>query len=762
MSTAFAARPTLSRFSASPRIQRLADRSHDLAKSNRRNVYVDNREFLVYHWSGKSSAFSPATGEQALGDDERISLGDHNCRVDVGVPYPFTPEMPSRTEGLELTAANWARDYAFFLDHSPSEVYADETIVGEFHWQLDEARFYKFPDEIYDMGFALRELGAGGISLAHTCPDLSIGLTLGWGGLLEKVRENRRRFEGYEATDRVAYLNASEQVVLAIIRFIKKHAERARSLALTAADPEQRRRYEEVAANCAHIALASPATFEQAVQWIQFFQVVERINGHGNGYGRLDQLLIDFFRRDTAAGVLTRDRARDLVAELFLKYGGNYFSFAGRNRELRDATNEVSWVGLEAYDMIGGYNHIGVMWHPDIDPAYYAYACDVVSRHGCGVPTLINYDVLRASELYSGYSEEDAWNVSYSGCQWYCAVGNEYSDHDLNCLVLVKPMQRAIDVAIRDGIADFESFWNIYTDEVERTAVALVAFKNKVYEWHPRVWPEMVTSLCMHGPIEHGRDVTDSPSVNNAFTSVNVLGVPNVVDSMFAMKKVVFEDRRYTLAELKEAMEVNWQGHEIVRQVMLNQEKFGNDLDGVDEMYVRVANQVLDTLEHKRNIKGFTFRPSLFQYMGHTYAGPMMGATPDGRRAEEPLAHGCNPMHGRNVAGITATANSLMKVDFARFQGGSLQIELQPKFFDGKDNIGAFIEKFSRTYMAHGGVQINLNVIDLAQLEDAIVHPEKAEYQDIVVKVTGYSAHFVLLDREFQKEFVARVNYAEV
>jgi hypothetical protein len=199
----------------------------------------------------------------------------------------------------------------------------------------------------------------------------------------------------------------------------------------------------------------------------------------------------------------------------------------------------------------------------------------------------------------------------------------------------------------------------------------------------------MVTSLCMHGPIEHGRDVTDSPSVNNAFTSVNVLGVPNVVDSMFAIKKVVFEDRRFTLAQLKEAMEVNWQGHEIVRQVMLNQEKFGNDLDGVDEMYVRVANQVLDTLEHKRNIKGFTFRPSLFQYMGHTYAGPMMGATPDGRRAEEPLAHGCNPMHGRNVAGITATANSLMKVDFARFQGGSLQIELQPKFFDGKDNIGS-------------------------------------------------------------------------
>jgi pyruvate-formate lyase len=762
MSTAFAPNSRPQGFAASSRLDRLAVRSHDLSKGNRRNVYVDNREFLVYHWSGKSSAFSPATGEQALGDDERINLGDHNCRVDVGVPYPYVAEMPSKRDGLELTAANWAKDYAFFLDHSPAEVYPDETIVGEFHWQLDEARFYKFPDEVYGLGFALRDLGAGGISLAHTCPDLGIGLTLGWGGLLEKVRENRARFEGYGAADRVEYLDASEQVVLAIIRYVGRHADRAAELAAAETDPDQKRLYEKVAANCAAIATGAPATFEQAVQWIQLFQVVERINGHGNGYGRLDQLLIDFYRRDTAAGVLTREDARSLIAELFLKYGGNYFSFAGRNRELKDATNEVSWVGLEAYDMIGGYNHIGVMWHPEIDPAYYAYACDVVSRHGCGVPTLINYDVLRASELYSGYSEEDAWNVSYSGCQWYCAVGNEYSDHDLNCLVLVKPMQRAIDIAIRDGIQNFESFWRAYTEEVEKTAVALVAFKNKVYEWHPKVWPEMVTSLCMHGPIEHGRDVTDSPSVNNAFTSVNVLGVPNVVDSMFAIKKVVFEDRRFTLAQLREAMDVNWQGQEVMRQVMLNQEKFGNDLDGVDAMYVRVADQVLDTLEHKRNIKGFTFRPSLFQYMGHTYAGPMMGATPDGRRAEEPLAHGCNPMHGRNTAGITATANSLMKVDFSRFQGGSLQIELQPRFFDGKDNIGSFIEKFSRTYMAHGGVQINLNVIDLAQLQDAIVHPDKPEYQDIVVKVTGYSAHFVLLDREFQKEFVSRVNYAEV
>ena len=160
---------------------------------------------------------------------------------------------------------------------------------------------------------------------------------------------------------------------------------------------------------------------------------------------------------------ITREDARNLLAELYLKYGGNYFSLAGRNKEGKDATNAVSWIALEAYDMIGGYNHLGVMWHGEIDKNFFSYACDVLSRHGCGVPTLVNYDVMRDSELYSGYSYEDAWNMSYSGCQWYCAVGSEYSDHDLNSFVLIVPMQRALKIAVEKGVTDFESLFGVIT-----------------------------------------------------------------------------------------------------------------------------------------------------------------------------------------------------------------------------------------------------------------------------------------------------------
>jgi formate C-acetyltransferase len=563
----------------------------------------------------------------------------------------------------------------------------------------------------------------------------------------------------------VEYLTAAGIVCEAVIRYVQRYADEARRLAEAARDngddPEQQALYADICRNCRHLAERAPETFAEAVQWINYFQIAERIIGHGNGYGRLDQLLIGFYRRDCERGLLTADAARDLIAELYLKYGGNYFCFGGRDAQRRDATNEMSRIGVEAYDMLGGYNQLGVMWHSEIDPTFWAYACDVVGRHGCGAPTLVNYDVMRASELRSGYAEEDAWNIAYSGCQWYCSVGKEYSDQDTNSLVPLQPLQRTIRYAAAhdDGTMNWTAFMTRFRKELNETVDMLVAFKNSTYAWQPKVWPEIVTSLCMHGPIEHGRDVTDVRAVANNYTSVNVLGVPNLCDSLFAMHELVFRQGKYTLAELEQALETNWEGREVMRQEFLQQPKFGNDHEAVDRMTVGVCTMIREMLESKHNMKGFHFRPSLFQFMGHTYAGPMLGATPDGRKAEEPLAHGMNPMHGRNRNGILPTMRSFTKLDYDGYQGGSFQIELHPSFFPDDQPRGCLVRVFADRFFQAGGVQINLNVVDLATLEDAMRHPEREEYKEIVVKVTGYSAHFVFMDRQFQEEFIKRVNY---
>lgn len=749
-----------SAFKPNERLKRLIDRRDWLAKTHKKDIYCDNAEFLIYHWSGKAETFAAATGEQAASEDERINIGDHTARVDVGGPFPYAAQMPSKVNGYEPTVTNWAEDYAFFLRHSEAEVHPYEQIVGEFHWQLDEARFYKYPKSHADLGLKARELGAGGFSLAHCCPDLSIGLKLGWGGLLEKVRASREKHAGFGNDKSVTYLDASEQIVLSVIDFVQRHAEKAAKLAETESDPVKKESYKIVAENCAKIAYDAPETYHQAVQWIMLYMIVERINGHGNGYGRFDQLLMPFYEADKAAGLIDRARARELLAEWYLKYGP-HLSYGGRNEDGSDATNEMSWIGLEAYDMVGGYNQFGVQWHSDMDPNFFKYSCDVVGRHGCGVPALVNSDVLVASQLRTGFDEKHALNTSYSGCQWYCIPGREYQDQDVNCIVLISPMQRAMDMAIEQGIEDWDGFWAIYCEEVDKTGEALVDFKNEAYKYHANLWPEMIASLVSYGPIEKGRDITDFDSVDYNYPSVNVLGVPNVVDSMYALKKAVFEDKKFTLKQVRDACESDWtgEGEEVMRQVLLNLPKFGNDDDEADAMAVQISEQVREVMESKRCLKGGHFRTSLFQYQGHTVAGPYLGATPDGRKRKEPLAHGMNPMHGRNHNGMTATANSFCKLDFAKYQGGSFQIELHPSYFPEDADRGTLVDQFARGFFKKGGVQINLNVFDLEDLKDAYDHPEKEEYDDIVVKVTGYSAHFTKMDRQFQKEFITRVNY---
>jgi formate C-acetyltransferase len=264
--------------------------------------------------------------------------------------------------------------------------------------------------------------------------------------------------------------------------------------------------------------------------------------------------------------------------------------------------------------------------------------------------------------------------------------------------------------------------------------------------------------MLSHGPIERGNDMVDHRGVDYQYTSANILGIPNVADSFHAIKKLVFEQKKYTLREVLEATETNWEGQEAMRQRFLNQDKFGNDLDEVDLLLVRITESLARILSSQINMRGQEFRASLFHFQGHLNPTEI-GATPDGRLAQEYLAHGINAQVGRNITGLLATANSIAKIDQKKFQGGTMQVELQPKFFDGKEEIWKYVRDFSEVFFKKGGIQINLNIMDLKKLRDAIDHPENPEYQNIIVRVTGYASRFICLNQAYQKEFVERMNY---
>ena len=730
------------KFVQSPRIQALAQRSRELAISGKRRL----------------TGFIPGV--------EDFSYGDHACWIDIG-PFPKIDQMPSKVNGYEATGESWGRDYAFLVDNFPIDIYKNERIVGEIHWEMHMVRQYEWPESAIEITKKANELGAIGQCSQHTCPDLAIGLSQGWGGILERIKQNRKKYIKLGNEEKASYLFGLQMICEATIRFIAKHAEKALELAKEEKDQWQKETYLKIADCCKHISLNPPRTYYEGVQWIHFAVLLDRVVGHGNGYGRLDLYLIELYRKSKAAGELSDEEAREYLSEMFLKLRGHFFSLGGRDAKLKDATNEMSFVVLEAYDLIGDYNNIGVLWHPDINPEFYDYACDVLARHGEAIPVLINHDLMREAELYSGIPEKDAWKVSYSGCQWFCIPGMEYCDQDCNGITVIKPMYRALSRAAVEKPEDFESFYKIFEEELTVTVAAERELKNYQYELVGSLWPEMFTSMNSHGPIERGLDMVACRGVDYQYTSVNVLGIPNVTDSFHAIKKLVFEKKKYTIKQVHEAIENNWAELEQMRQYFLNEDKFGNDLDEVDSMFTRITESLAKIMNSMVNLRGQEFRASLYSFNFHispSNPGAMLieglefGATPDGRFAQENLAQGINPQIGRSTRGLIPTANSMAKVDHRKFQGGSMQIDIQPKFFDGKDEVWKYIRDFSTTFFKKGGMQINLNIMDLNKLRDAINHPENPEYQNIVIRVTGYATRFISLNRSYQEDFVERLS----
>lgn len=745
-------------FTPGKRLQEVIEYNQRQAIAGRRNLYTADNDQLVYHWTDKANGIVPQTGEWSSPKETSYSLGDHACRVDIGVGFPKYDEVPSHVHGYEATALNWAKDYAFLLDNSPARIHPFESIVGEFHWEMNEVRKYYFGDDVHELGRKVRALGAGGTSHGHTCLDLNIGLTQGYGGIMARIDKSLALYERLDHPLKVDYLKGQKIICQAMMDYIQKHADAARLLAQAAQDEKQRALYTFVADDCAAIISKAPQTYHQAIQWIQFAIMTDRIVGHGNGYGRLDLYLNRFWLSDSQSGRLTRQDAREYLAELFLKVRGQHFSICGRLQDGSDASCEMSRIILEAYDMVDDYNNLFLLWHKDMDQELMRYACDVLARHGASVPTFCNFDLMVDCELRSGVDPDVAWTVALGGCQWFSIPGREYCDQDVNSIVLYDPLFRAMEEGVQTGVTDFEAFYELFKKAFVQTAQALCLFKDAQYRVLDQVWPEMPTSLHFHGPIERGIDITGNRGVDVQYTSVNLLGIPNVSDSLYALKRLVFEKKMYTLKQVNGAVKANWAGNEAMRQRFLNEDKWGNDLDEVDAMLVRMTDMIADVLDRMTNCRGQQYRASLFQFQGHT-AVDVLPATPDGRLAQEPLAHGINPTAGRNTKGLMATANSLLKVHNHKFLGGTLQVELQPRFFDGKENLDEYIRIFTEAFFEKGGFQVNLNIIDLETLRDAIEHPENPDYQNIIIKVTGYTTRFICLAKPFQEEFCGRTNY---
>lgn len=695
------------------------------------------------------------------------TYGDHRCWINIG-PFPHMDKVPSQIEGYRMDCEQWGADYACMLDYTEPHIYPCETIVGEVYWEIGCIRpctWEQPPNaaQIKEKLDAVRELGAQPDSYGHTCPDVEILLKEGYDQILARIRKYKKLYTDLCNPKRASNLQGMENVCLACIRYIERYAALAEKLEQEATDPEEKARFHKIAVCCRNIAHNPPANFYEAVQTLQFAILFDRSVGHGNGYGRMDQYMMPFYQAGIESGTLTRTEAREYIAEMYMKLRGQFFSFGGRLVDGSDATNEMSWVALEAYDLVGDYNNLGVMWHSDMDPAYYDYACDVLARHGESTPVLVNWDNMYASELRSGIPHADAVNVVYSGCQWFCIPGKEWCGHDGSWMNVIVPFERALRRGAKDDVKDLDTLYGYYEEELHRTLQAYQEAEALVDRVRGDVKPEIYTSIISHGPIERGLDMTAPRGVDYQYTSLNIGGLPNVADSLVAIEKLVFQKEMYTLQQVVEACENNWQDNEIMRQRFLNQPKYGNGLPEPDAMFVRLCDSMQEAAECYHNQRGGqAIRPSLYSFMHHLEMKDMVGATPDGRHKGDVYAQGINPQAGASKRGLISMANSASSADMRKFQGGSIQVDIQPKFFDGKEDRYTYIRNFSTAFFQGGGQQLNIHIMDLKKLEDAMEHPEKPEYRNLMVRVTGYCARFITMCREYQENFVSRMNYGSM
>ncbi len=348
----------------------LIDRYKELALSKKRELLAPNAEFLVYHWSGECEAFAPATGEMAPPREQVISFGDHNCRVDTGKPFPYADQMPSKAGKFEYSELNWAEDFAFFLDHSPVVIHESELIVSEMNWQLEEARLYKYPEECQRLGFEARKLGAGGFSLAHNLPGPLHRHHAGLDRHPGEDPQKTARSSNLRNRKSAEYLKASELVVEAILRYIRRHADEALRRSGGEADPAQRALYTRIARNCRALAEGAPQTFEQGVQWVQFYIVTERMTATATGTAASTSSFTTCTGgMRTPAGWPGRGAQPDrgALSEVRRALLRLRRQEAGPDRR----HHELSWVAPGGLRPAGGYNHLGVMWHSDIDPAFF-------------------------------------------------------------------------------------------------------------------------------------------------------------------------------------------------------------------------------------------------------------------------------------------------------------------------------------------------------------------------------------------------------
>lgn len=669
---------------------------------------------------------------------------------------------------------------ALFTEHE-KYIYPSDTIAGSIRGLISQNIT---PDEASHAAELVNSFGQRYFTTNsdHFAPDYETFLSDGISGVRTRIAESMIAHQNDPDSEKKhTFLKAADISMAALGRMLEQYGDKAAELAHAAKNNEQHRRMVEVADTCRVVAAAPPKTFRQALQLVWMVHVSFAYEGrYAMALGRLDQYLYPFYIRDKAAGILTDEQALEWLSCALYKIaerrylGGDdvvNIAIGGVKPDGSDAVNELSYLILYAVRdcNVPGPN-LSARWHSSI-PEKFLDECLQVIGTGLGYPALMNDDVNIPALHRHGYSLEDCRNYCMVGCIENFIPGKQppWSDGRYNVPKFLelalnngKCMQTNIQMGPDTGSVEsmftMEDFMEAVSRQSEYGAAEYMTFfrnENDRYNRERYVQPYLscFCSCC----IERALDINDGGALYPSVHGAGCMGIGTMADSLAAIEQVVYIEKRVTLAQLREALSVNFQGYDDLRAALLSSPKYGNNDYRADKYAVWYVEYYDKVFQKYRTPDGGPIYIGIASNTQNIGAGKIVAATPDGRLNGMPLSDAASPMHGADKNGPTAVVNSTTLPDYTLVSCGTvLNQKFSPSMFTIPEN-RARLASLIRTYFRKGGQEIQINAVSREMLMDAMEHPEN--YCSLVVRVSGFSAFYTYCDLDVQKDILARTEH---
>lgn len=719
-------------------------------------------------------------------EPEELIVGNRTKGVRYGVVFPESGISWVDREFETIPT----RPQDKFLVH-PEDIETFRKVIVPY-WKgksLEDIVHQRIGDEISEISKVVK-INQTDHAQGHICPNVKEWLELGPAGVIAKAE---KKIVGANASQQEFY-----RCVILVMQGVQKFMQRYADLLEEKADsyPKYTASMRELAKICQNLQNRPAQSFHEALQSTWFLFVVLHMESNASSFspGRLDQILYPYYQKDLAEKKMDDDQALEMIECLWLKFNeivylrnknsAKYFAgfpigfnvaVGGQDENGNDASNALSHLLIQAQEDIGlPQPNLSVRLFEHTDQALLTHAVKCVSK-GSGMPQFFNDKAIVSPLMDLGISKQDALNYAIVGCVELTTHGNNLGWSDaamfnmnkvleltLNhgkCLLTGKQM--GPDLGSLSTYASFSDLEAAYQKMMDYFIEKMIPCCEGVEKAHIDCLPTPFLSAVIDDCMDKGMDVTAGGAHYN-LSGIQMIQVANLADSLAAIKELVYDKKKVDASHLEKALQNNFVGDEVLRQMLLHRvPKYGNDVAWVDELGAKWALYFREQLRKYKNYRNGPYHTGMYTVSAHVPMGQNVGASADGRFAQDPLADGgLSAVYGRDIQGPTAVLKSVSKMDNScTTNGGLLNMKFLPDFFKTEAGITKFCN-FLRAFVDLEVPHIQFNVVSKENLLDAQKHPD--QYRSLTVRVAGYTAYFTELAGDLQNEIIARTSYDNI